>query len=254
VGVTLDHIRGTTLHKRRGAISNAFRYGVDYMLLDMEGNANKPALFSRNRANVTSVMDRDHGGVRGQGQGAAWARQTLRDFGLDAFADAKLLLLAQPRVFGHVFNPVCFWLFFDGDEKLRVAIAEVNNTYGERHSYLCYHSDMHPIGPSDVISAKKIFHVSPFQKVSGNYKFRFDITPDRLGVWIDYRDGEKGVYTNFVGKRRAISNLSILRSLAVRPFGSLRVLGLIYYQALKLKLKGATFRAPPTPPKQEVSQ
>lgn len=250
----LDHIHGTTVHKRHGSLHNAFKYGVDYMLLDMENRLKTPILFSRNRRNVISLLDKDHGGERGTGTGPLWARQVLRDFGVSEFADAKLLLLAQPRVYGHVFNPVSFWLFFDQDDGLRVVIAEVNNTYGERHSYVCFHDDLRPILPSDVLVSDKEFHVSPFQPVSGAYQFRFDIQPTKLGIWIDFKDGGQGVFANFTGRRQPVTNGSILRSMVMRPLGSLRVVGLIYYQALKLKWKGALFRSPPEPPANEVSR
>ncbi len=254
MGLTLDHIHGTTFHKRHGAIANAFSYGVDYMLVDLDGPVARPFLMSQDKFNLISMYWRDHGGLRGAGQGLDWARQTLRDNGFAEYVNAKILLLAQPRVFGHVFNPVSFWLVFDENDKLRIAIAEVNNTFGDRHSYLCHHDDLRPILKGDQVTARKVFHVSPFQDVSGEYTFKFDVTPEKLGVWIDYRDGNRGVYATFVGKRQPVTNVSILRATIMRPFGSIRVLALIYYQALKLKLKGAIYRVRPLPPKSEVSR
>jgi DUF1365 family protein len=71
-------------------------------------------------------------------------------------------------------------------------IAEVSNTFGDRHSYLCAHDDHRPITREDTLSAQKIFHVSPFQPIEGGYTFRFDIREDRVGVWIDYGPGTRG--------------------------------------------------------------
>ncbi|MBT3932082.1 MAG: DUF1365 family protein, partial [Rhodospirillaceae bacterium] len=65
----------------------------------------------------------------------------------------KILLLAQPRIFGHVFNPVSFWLCHDDDDALCAVIAEVSNTFGDRHSYLCNHPDLRPITPTDRLLA-----------------------------------------------------------------------------------------------------
>ena len=79
----------------------------------------------------------------------------------------RLMLLAQPRFLGHVFNPVSFWLAHDEEENLVAVIAEVSNTFGDRHSYLCRKSDNSPIGASDRLQATKIFYVSPFQPVEG---------------------------------------------------------------------------------------
>ncbi len=251
---TLDHIRGETFHGRRGALENAFRYGVDYLCLDPEAELRTPALFSRNRANLTALHDADHGGAPGSGRGIAWVREVLDAHDLSHVATGQVLLLVQPRVLGHVFNPVSFWLIHDDQGALRVVIPEVTNTYGDRHSYLCQRDDLRPITREDTLEAAKIFHVSPFQTVEGGYRFRFDIRDDRIGIWIDYRAGNGGLYATLTGPRVPLTNRGILSACLRRPFGSRRVLGLIHWQALKLWWKGASFRARPEPPTEEVSQ
>jgi uncharacterized protein len=246
----VQRIRAETFHGRKGPVQNAFRYSVDYLLLD-PGAANGPRLFSRNRANLMSLHDADHGGAPGQGRGALWARDILAQHRLPA---DRLLLLAQPRLLGHVFNPVSFWLAYDHLGHLRAVIAEVSNTYGDRHSYLCHRQDRAPITREDTISAQKIFHVSPFQPVAGTYAFRFDIRPDRIGIWIDYTTSGGGLFTNLIGPRTPLTNAGILASALRRPFGSRRVLALIHWQALKLWLKRARFNHRPTPPAEDVSR
>ena len=247
----VDHIRGVTFHGRKGAVENRFSYGVDYVLLNPE-TAVGPGLFSRNRGNLTSLHDADHGGAPKAGQGVEWVRQVLAAHGLPG-AD-RIELLAQPRVLGHVFNPVSFWLCHGPDSCLRVVIAEVSNTFGERHSYLCYREDRGEITREDSLSAQKIFHVSPFQPVEGGYQFRFDIRPDRIGIWIDYTAGAGGLIATLTGRRVPLTNGAILAACLRRPFGSRRVLALIHWQALKLYFKGAGYRAPPVPPVDEVSR
>jgi DUF1365 family protein len=243
-------VRAETFHGRKGPVKNAFRYSVDYLLLDPD-NAQGPALFSRNRGNLMSLHDADHGGAPGQGRGAPWAREVLAAHGLDF---DRVLLLAQPRLLGHVFNPVAFWLAYDRLGHLRAVIAEVTNTYGDRHSYLCRREDGAPITREDRITAQKIFHVSPFQPVAGRYDFRFDIRPDRVAIWIDYTTAEGGLYTNLIGPRQALTAWGILASALRRPFGSRRVLALIHWQALKLWWKRARFNDRPTPPAEDVSR
>lgn len=250
----IEHIRGETFHGRRGEVANAFRYGVDYVLLEPEAAQRLPRLFARNGAGFMALHDIDHGGARGAGRGAAWVREVLAAQGLDSAAGGKLLLLAQPRVLGHVFNPVSFWLCHDGEGCLRVVIAEVNNTFGQRHSYLCHHEDLSPIGPEDRLGARKVFHVSPFQPVAGGYCFRFDIRPDRIGIWIDYAAPEGGLLATLTGRRAPLTTRGILGMALRRPFGSRRVLALIHWQALKLWWKRAPFRRVPPPPAEEVSR
>jgi uncharacterized protein len=244
----VQHIRGETFHGRKGAVTNSFRYGVDYVLLDTQ-TATGPRLFSRNRANLVSLHDTDHGGAPKQGRGVAWVREVLSAHNVQA---DDILLLAQPRVLGHVFNPVSFWLCFTGG--LRAVIAEVTNTYGDRHSYLCTRDDGGTIQPTDTLQATKLLHVSPFQPVLGTYAFRFDIREGRIGIWIDYTTDTGGVFTNLIGTRAPLTNWGIIRACLRRPFGSRRVLALIHWQALKLALKGAKFRNRPVPPVDEVTR
>lgn len=246
----VDYIAGTTFHGRRGGISNRFNYRVDYLLLNPE-TARGPALFSRNRGNLTSLHDCDHGGPPKQGRGVAWVRQALAEQGLPEAPE--ILLLAQPRVLGHVFNPVSFWFCYDFTG-LRVVIAEVSNTFGERHCYLCHRDDLAPLTRDDMVTAQKIFHVSPFQPVEGSYRFRFDISAEKIGIWIDYSAGENGLIATLTGPRVPLTNAAILRACLRRPFGSRRVLALIHWQALKLWGKGARYRSPPVPPRDEISR
>jgi DUF1365 family protein len=247
----VDHIPGTTFHGRKGTVQNRFRYTVDYVLLTPD-SAKGPRLFSRNRANLAALHDADHGGAPKEGRGTAWVREVLVSHGLPA--PSRIDLLAQPRLLGHVFNPVSFWLCHDAAGALRVVIAEVSNTYGDRHSYLCHRSDMGPLTREDTVQATKIFHVSPFQPVEGGYTFRFDIRDDRIGIWIDYSAGSGGLIATLTGRRQPLTNAAILRACLLRPFGSRRVLALIHWQAAKLWWKGAKFRPRPLPPAEEVSQ
>ncbi len=246
------HIAGHTWHGRKGAVRNAFKYSIDYVLLDAEGQVTAPGLFGRNRRGLASVHDVDHGGAPHQGIGAAWVRQVLEQYQLTA--PAQIELLAQPRILGHVFNPVSFWLCRDDEGGLRQVISEVSNTFGDRHSYLCHKADGSVIEASDTLTAAKIFHVSPFQQVDGGYEFRFDLREDRIDIRIDMTGGDGGVVATLVGPVRALTNRSLLAAMLRRPFGSRRVLALIHWQALKLWWKGAAYRPRPEPPEQEVSK
>ena len=250
---TVDHINGMTFHSRKGDVQNAFRYSIDYVLLDAETLLRVPSLFTRNGRGVTALNDTDHGGAPTKGRGPSWVREILGTYGVKGVA--RVELLAQPKVLGHVFNPVSFWLCRrQGDDALIAVIAEVSNTFGDRHSYLVHHTDMRPIMASDRLTAQKFMHVSPFQPVEGGYEFRFDIREDRVGVWIDYSQGKGGVIATLTGKRTPLSNRAILGMLVRRPFGSRRVLGLIHWQALKLWCKKARFRSCPKAPSQDVSR
>lgn len=248
----VEHIAGHTWHGRKGAVDNSFRYGVDYLLLDAEAEVRGPRLFARNRAGLTALHDRDHGGAPKQGRGAAWVREVLAQHGLPL--TGTIQLLAQPRVLGHVFNPVSFWLIHDDRDQLCAVIAEVTNTFGDRHCYLCHKPDLSPITAADRLEARKILHVSPFQPIAGGYAFRFDIRPDRIGIRIDLDTGAGGVTATLTGPRAPLTDRAILGFCLRRPFGARRVLALIHWQALKLWWKGARYRPRPEAPAQEISR
>lgn len=246
-----EHIAATTTHVRQGAVRHAFHYGVDYVLIDPEAEIKTPRLFSRNRFNLFSVHDCDHGGPIKAGRGSAWAREVLVRHGM-ADEDLRLRLLTQPRFLGYVFNPVSFWLAMREDDIIAV-IAEVSTPFGDRHSYLCHAPAFAPITRDTRITAPKALHVSPFQDVAGSYKFTFNFSRDRLAIQIFYRNGSEGVVATLAGPRAPLSNVRLLTSGLRRPLGALRTTILIYWQALRLKLKGATYRNRPIPPKTEVT-
>ena len=242
-----QHIPAKTVHQRKGDRPRVFSYSVDFVLIDPAGHEG-PGLFSRNRFNLLSVWDRDHGGTRGDGQGVSWAKAQFEDRGI---APSQVLLLTQPRFLGIGFNPVSFWLAFDGDV-LIAAIAEVNNTFGDRHSYVCEAGGA-VVDQTTDMSATKRMHVSPYQPVEGEYSFKFNILEDRISIGINLTMAKGGFFANLVGPRQKLTDASIARMLITRPFGSLRTIVLIYWQALKLKFRGETYRTRPAPPEEEIS-
>ncbi|PID61528.1 MAG: cyclopropane-fatty-acyl-phospholipid synthase [Gammaproteobacteria bacterium] len=246
-----EHIAGVTTHARRGTLRNAFRYGVDYVLIDPEAPRSGPLLFSRNRFNLASVHDRDHGGPLGQGRGVAWLHEVLLAGGLDPHG-LCIRLLTQPRYLGYSFNPVSFWLVWQA-ENLVAVVAEVSTPFGDRHSYLCHRPGFAPITRDTRIDRPKALHVSPFQQVAGSYRFGFDIRPERIAIRIDFRNGPEGLVATLSGPRARLTNRSLLGASMRRPLGALRTIILIHWQALRLKLKGARYRKRPEPPDHEVT-
>lgn len=83
----------------------------------------------------------------------------------------RVTALLQARVLGHVFNPLSLFWCHDRDGRLRHVIAEVHNTYGQRHAYLLPRAD-------EPVRVAKQFYVSPFNPVAGYYQVRAP-RPDR---------------------------------------------------------------------------
>ncbi len=250
----IEYVTGHTYHGRRGQVRNAFRYSIDCVLFDAEASLTRPALFSRNRRNIASVHDRDNGGKIGNGTGPAWVRDVMARHQLPQ--PARIRLLTQPRLLGHAFNPVSFWFCYGDDEAkmLQAVIAEVTNTFGERHSYLCHHADLRPIKPADRLTARKAFYVSPFQPAGGEHTFCFDIGPEHIGIRIVLNRGAGGLIATLTGTRKKMTNRDILWSCLRRPFGTRRVLALIHWQAAVLWWKRVPFRVRPLPPQRDVTR
>lgn len=250
-GETL-YLGADVCHARQGALRHRFRYGVDYVLLAPEAVRPK-GLFRLGRFGLFSFRSADHGGPRGAGEGAAWAWAALARAGLARRPDLGLAMMTQPRFLGFWFNPVSFWLALRGNDLIAV-IAEVNNTFGQRHSYLCCKPGFVPIGPSDRLQAAKTFHVSPFQDVAGDYAFRFDIGPDQVAIVIRHSNGPEGLVATMRATPRPLCQWAMIGAALRRPGGALRILALIYWQAVRLRLKGANYRKLPEPPSEEISR
>ena len=246
----MEHIQAQTLHARRGALKNTFQYGVDFVLTDLKDTS--PRLLSRNRFNLWSLWDRHHGGPRGDGTGLTWFKEVLQDRGFP-IEEAQLMLLTQPSFLWFHFNPVSFWIaLIDGTP--RAFVAEVNNTFGQRHCYFCAHEDFGTIERGDTLIAEKLMHVSPFQKIAGRYRFNFGLSETRVDIRISFENGDQGVLATLSGDRRPATNTSLLWAALRRPMGALRVLALIHWQAAILYVKRAPFLKNQPAPKVAMSE
>ena len=239
-------------HARRGALRHTFRTHADHLLLSPE-RVQTPRLMGHNRFGLIAFHDCDHGGPRGAGAGAPWAWAQLAAAGIARRPGMVLALLMQPRFLGYWFNPVSFWMLIE-DDALIAVIAEVNNTFGQRHSYLLAQPDLSPISAETKLTARKVFHVSPFQELAGQYHFRFALHPDRVAINIVQQDGTGGINTSMTGSLTPLTNRTVLATSFRRPGGALRVIAQIYWHALRLKLKGAAYRRLPPPPDQEITR
>ena len=239
-------------HARRGELRHSFRTQADHVLLAPE-RFRPPRLMGHNRFNLTSFHESDHGGPRSAGTCAAWAWERFAEVGLARRSNLVLAILTQPRFLGYWFNPVSFWMAIEGNSLIGV-IAEVNNTFGQRHSYLLTRPDFAPIQPDTRLKVLKSFHVSPFQDVAGEYEFRFALSPDHIAISVRQIDGEGGVDTAMSGPLSRLSAASIILATLRRPGGSLRVIAQIYWHALRLKLKGAAYRPLPASPSKDISE
>tara|TARA_R100000005_G_scaffold95321_1_gene76365 strand:- start:8401 stop:9237 length:837 start_codon:yes stop_codon:yes gene_type:complete len=235
----------TVMHKRLFPKKNAFSYGVYYLALPLPA-ASVPGW-------LASFHARDVG-PRDGSDPTPWVRAILRDHGLNE-QTAEIVLVTMPRVLGHVFNPVSFYLCLDGAATLRAVLCEVHNTFGEQHSYLCAHPDHAPITEDNWLEAEKLFHVSPFLERSGRYKFCFGLTGESLDVRIDYHDaeGKRQLVTALNGRFSPLTRRALTHAFWRHPLVTLKAIGLIHWQALRLFLRGIGVRSKPPQQAQKIS-
>ena len=215
-------------HKRFLPRVNKFTYSGFYIKFSLEKlNELDSLLFNVNRFNLFSFYEKDHG-YRDGSSLELWANDILGTAGVKHFS-GSIVLQTFPRIIGYVFNPVCFWYCYDGD-KLIAVICEVNNTFGESHSYV-----IKPGENQTTYTLPKEFHVSPFYDINGEYKF--DFTKNNT-VKIDYYfDKKLQLCTGINGIEIPWNDLNLLKTFIQHPFFTALVIILIHYQALKLFFK-----------------
>lgn len=245
---------GSVVHARHVTTSTAFSYAMFTLWLPLSRLSEAgSAVLGIERFRLFSFFNRDHGARDGSAL-LPWIRAILNDKGLAAVCDGEVVLQTMPRLFGFVFNPVSFWYCHDAAGGVRAVLAEVSNTFGERHNYLVAHADQRVIGPDDVLVAQKVFHVSPFFPVRGDYHFNFNRRGERLSVGIDYfDDGVKQLTTRLIGTEQALGAGTLLRAWLRCPLLTLGVVYRINWQALRLVLRRVPFFSKPVPPRETTT-
>ena len=244
---------GAVMHRRLRPVRHRFAYRVFSCLIDLDelealGNLR---FFGHNRFNLMSFHDRDHGPRDGSAL-RPWIEARLAGAGID-IAGGPVRLLCFPRMLGYVFNPLSIWFCHHADGRLRAILYEVSNTFGERHSYLIL-VPADAAGKTIAQSCAKAFHVSPFLGLAGRYVFRLRAPDDRLAIAIREEDSEGPVMAAVQnGRRMPFSPATVLTAFLRYPLMTLKVIGAIHFEALRLWRKGARFHKRPAPPSQPVS-
>lgn len=247
---------GSVWHRRLRPVEHAFRYPSYFLLLPLRSLRTAPqAALRRNRWGWLSFHDRDHG--EGGPDALAWFEDLLAREGITD-ADGEVWLHTFPRVLSYVFKPVSFWYAHRADGSLAAVLAEVNNTFGERHAYLLAGPDL-AWGREQ--HARKVFHVSPFCRVEGAYRFRFERhagdaqQPPHTLVRVDLDDAQGPLLQTSVGGRlEALSPASVRRACFGTPLMTLGVIARIHWQALQLWRKRVPFFGKPAAPEHFVTR
>lgn len=158
--------------------------------------------------------------------------------------NGSIRMLANLRYFGFLMNPLVVYYCFDDSEQLAYMVAEVTNTpWRERHSYVL---PCHPNRSVHRIAFPKALHVSPFNDMDMEYRWRSNTPDDKLGIYLaNWRGDRKEFDASLVLSREPISQRSLNQTILRYPFMTAKVGAAIYWQALKLFVKGVPFVAHP---------
>lgn len=230
---------GWVMHRRVSPRHHRFKYAVFALLLDLDELARLDKglrLFGYNRRGLFSFHDRDHGpvGANDPHDLRRWLDLLLEEAAITANGARRVL--CYPRILGFVFNPLSVWFCHDDGGALKAIVYEVHNTYEERHCYVL------PAGQDTKLvrhGCAKGFYVSPFLSRDCRYQFRIRPPAEDVAVAIHEEEAGKPILNaSFAGERRPLTDAALLKMLLAYPLMTLKVVAAIYYEAVRLMLKG----------------
>ena len=237
---------GTIRHRRFFPRVNRFRYRIFFMFLDLaelDSVFNDHPLWSIGHVNAAYLRRRDHFGDPHLSIDHAVRELVHRKLG--SSPQGSIRMLTHLRYWGHCFNPVTFYYCYDAkDRQVETIVAEIHNTpWGE---YYCYvlgsDADIHSQPDWRRYKHEKAFHISPFIDLNIHYDWRFREPGGRLNVHlIDYQKDRKLFDATLTLTRREISRRALSDVLIKYPLMTVKVIGMIYWQALRLLLKKIPF-------------
>jgi DUF1365 family protein len=240
---------GTVRHRRFGSIDHDFEYDLYMVYLDLD--------------EMDGVFD-DAPGWSTNGPAPAWFR--AEDHGTDSVEklqkrvrdaveertgsrpDGPIRLLTQLRYFGYCFNPVSFFYCFDESGSVQAIVPEVSNTpWRDMHRYVLPLEDSSQSSRGHEFYFDKEFFVSPFMPEDVRYRMVLNTPSDQLRVHMDsFRDGDRFFDATLDLNREPITRENLIWKLLTTPAMTVKVTAAIYYEALKIWFKGASYyRHPP---------
>jgi len=230
-----------------------FHYSIFMFYIDLDEIdtlAKKILLISRNRFNFFTFKDSDHLQLPADKPDTTKStKQQLLDYlaseGITP-ANPKIFLLTHLRTLGHLFNPVSFYFIYD-QEKPLCCVSELGNTFGEMKLFLLNNETLKD--NRFLLRAKKYFYVSPFIDHDVYFDFQLTIPGDKLNIRIDdyhpaksaNEEDHRFFISTLTGEKKRLTNLRLFLYSIRFPFITIKVIGLIHYQALLLWLKKIHF-------------
>jgi hypothetical protein len=233
---------GVTVHARTAPLANRFSYTTRPWLVDLNALPRLP------RA-LTWLMRFD--AADHLGDPAATIRANIDTFlateGID-LTGGRVLMLANARALGRVENPISVHWCYDAGDSLAAVIAEVHNTYGDRHAYLQRPDDG---GHSVMQHVDKQMYVSPFNPVAGTYRISVSAPGDRISVAVTLERDDQAPFVATLQATRRPRRHPLAEALGTAA-GSWRTSALIRWQGIRLFLRGLRIEPRPVHPSQKA--
>tara|TARA_Y100000746_G_C15453459_1_gene428229 strand:- start:1133 stop:1984 length:852 start_codon:yes stop_codon:yes gene_type:complete len=225
---------GEITHARTKPVKHNFSFPIYTFVLDLDELElldEQIRFFGYNRGSVFTLYDSDYLGS-GQGSIKEKLKNWLTKFGYqEKYSTVKMITTL--RVFKHTFNPVIFYYCLDSENNIVYHVAEVHNTFGEGHLYILKDGKRSRVGTEYLVP--KEFHVSPFNKVEGDYNFHFSRLKEKLDVRINVSKNKKNFfYARISGNAQKITKYTLVKLIMKYPFRTLLVIPKILAEAAKL--------------------
>ncbi|HDP24597.1 MAG TPA: DUF1365 family protein [Deltaproteobacteria bacterium] len=227
---------GSVEHIRFKPVWHRLYYSLYFTCIDLdelEEIDRAIPVFGYNRVRLVSLHDGDY-----LTPGSENIRRKLTAF-LEEHGIAtpveRIVLVTSARLLWNVFNPVNFYYCYNASGQLECVVAEVNNTFGERHVYPLTHQEGTRGSYPACFRVAKEFHVSPFNDLEGTYELCFSAPGEEIEISIDlYKEGEKAFTARLWGRRRPFETRSLLSVVLSHPLIPHLTLGRIHWEAVKL--------------------
>jgi cyclopropane-fatty-acyl-phospholipid synthase len=221
---------GKVMHARRIPVGHRWVFPFYFYAIDLDELPELDRLvrgFGFNHWRPVCLRERDY--LRGSGP----FRKQLSEF-IDTRELDRIILVTVARFLSRVFNPVSFYYCLRSDGSPACMVAEVNNTFGERHLYVLNGGDKFPLR----CRHSKQFHVSPFNSMNGHYEFSFSKPGDDLNIEIRLVRNDTVIMDAAMwGKGQPLTTGNLWRTLLRHPFTAGLTMPRIIWQAALLHYK-----------------
>ncbi|MXV16111.1 DUF1365 family protein [Pedobacter sp. HMF7056] len=240
--------KARVMHHRLSPKEHSFHYDIFMFYLDLDeidGLSARLRFMSRNRFNLFNFRDKDHLQLpREKPETSKTTRQHIIGYlaGQDInIGNGRIMVLTNLCTLGYQFNPVSFYFCYDEKERPLCAVVEVCNTFREMKPYLLGLETRN--GDHFRLNTAKDFYVSPFIDMDTRFDFDLQVPGQKLRIRIDDFDqaGKRFFISTLTGESVPLTDAKLLAYFLSFPLITLKVIGLIHWQALKLWLKKLPF-------------